>query len=142
MDISKYRKKTNGSGFTLLEIIVVIVIIGIMAAVALPKYTGAVERSRASEGTYILGTLLSAQERYFLENGSFANGNVDSGNNWAGLDVEVPAPKYFGTPTVSNACASGSACATVVRTGGTFTLTIDRDGVISCADSGCAAAGF
>ncbi|HOD12183.1 MAG TPA: prepilin-type N-terminal cleavage/methylation domain-containing protein [Candidatus Omnitrophota bacterium] len=122
-------------GFTLIEVIIVIIIIAVLAAVSIPKYTGAVERSKAAEGTYILGTLLSAQERYFLENSAFATALAD-------LDVTIPTPKYFAMPTVSSSCSDASACATIVRSGSLFTLTIVRNGTISCSGSGCTLAGF
>lgn len=122
-------------GFTLIEVIIVVIIIAVLAAVSIPKYTGAVERSKAAEGTYILGTLLSAQERYFLENSAFTN-------TLAGLDVTIPTPKYFAAPTVSLNCSDVNACATIVRSGSLFTLTIVRNGTILCSGSGCALAGF
>jgi prepilin-type N-terminal cleavage/methylation domain-containing protein len=138
LNILRIKKDFNDDGFTLIEIIVVIVIIAILATVAIPKYVGAVERSRASEGTYILGTLLSAQERYFLENDSFTSSLGD-------LDVEIPTPKFFAMPSVGAGCATvPTACATIVRTGSTYTLTIDRNGTVRCAPLGaeCTKAGF
>jgi prepilin-type N-terminal cleavage/methylation domain-containing protein len=135
----KNKKNPENHGFTLIEIIIVIIIIAILASVALPRYNGALERSRASEGTYILGTLLSAQERFALEHdGVFASA-------LASLDVAIPAPRHFGAPTVQSTCADASPCATIVRSGNLFTLTIDRDGDMTCTDTvvgSCATAGF
>ena len=51
-------------GFTLVELAVVIVIIGILAAFAVPRFRDAVERSKAGEAFNYLSAVRSAQERY------------------------------------------------------------------------------
>ncbi|MFA6378648.1 MAG: prepilin-type N-terminal cleavage/methylation domain-containing protein [Candidatus Omnitrophota bacterium] len=139
INLCKKQKNLKNNGFTLLEIVIVIIIVAILAAVGIPKYTGAVEKARASEGTYILGTLLSAQERYFLENNVFAS-------NVADLDVQIPSPKSFNAPTISAGCAAAATCASIKRNTNAYTLSINRDGVVSCAASGipanCTLAGF
>ncbi|MDD7578727.1 MAG: prepilin-type N-terminal cleavage/methylation domain-containing protein [Elusimicrobia bacterium] len=70
-------------GFTLIELLVVVLIIGILSAVALPQYTKAVEKSRAAEALAVVRTLRTAQEAYYLANGSYTSEIKD-------LDVDVP----------------------------------------------------
>ena len=49
-------------GFTMVELMVVIIIVGILAAIAVPLYTGYVERARVTEGTSIMGAIITSQK--------------------------------------------------------------------------------
>ena len=51
-------------GFTLLELLMVVIIIAILAAIALPQYLRTAERSRASEALTVLAAIRSAELRY------------------------------------------------------------------------------
>ena len=70
----------NNKGFTLVELLVVVLIIGILAAMAMPAYFKAVERARASEADTMIGTVVNAQQRYKMKTGKYAK-------NWTSLDV-------------------------------------------------------
>lgn len=62
----------NKAGFTLIELLVAVLIIGILAAVALPQYELAVDKSRATEALTWVKHLKDAQELYRMSNGTYA----------------------------------------------------------------------
>ena len=97
-------------GFTLLELIIVIIILGILATLGFTQYTKVVEKGRTGEAKMILGTIRSAQEAYYLENDGAYTATI--GN----LSVEAPAActatHYFTYGTTATAatatrCTSG-----------------------------------
>ena len=73
--------------FTLIELLIVVLIIGILAAIALPQYQKAVEKSRAIQAIAIVKSIADAQEVYYMENGSYATDLSD-------LSVEIPGEDY------------------------------------------------
>jgi len=63
-------KQNVQKGFTLIELMIVVAIIGILAAIAIPAYTDYTIKSRASEGASLVGAAKTAMEVYWSENGS------------------------------------------------------------------------
>ena len=117
-------------GFTLLETIIVIVILGTIAALAIPRYQSATEAVRSREGVAILTSLLGAQQRFALENNTAFTATL--GN----LDVTIPTSPNFNAPTVAAAVNPGDTAASIQRNGGsygTYTLVIQRDGTVTCS---------
>lgn len=72
-------------GFTLIEILVVIIIIGTLAAIALPFYQKAIEKSRTVQARQILDAAYKAEQIYFLINQTYAS-------NFNELDLNIPWP--------------------------------------------------
>lgn len=59
------------SGFTLIEIMIVVAIIGILASIAYPSYLESVRKTRRAEGRAELNQLISAQENYKARRGTY-----------------------------------------------------------------------
>ena len=64
---------TSDKGITLIELLVVILIVGILAAVAIPSYTGYMERGRRADAKTALEQLRAAEEMWRAERGSYSN---------------------------------------------------------------------
>ena len=78
----------NKKGFTLLELLVVVLIIGILAAIAFPQYNFAVEKARMTEAIINLQVISKANERFYMTHGRYANAfEIDL------LDIEIPGTK-------------------------------------------------
>jgi len=65
------------TGFTLIEMLIVVVVIGILAAIAIPKFSQAKGRTRAATIRSDLRNLATAQEEYLAENGTYASNVSD-----------------------------------------------------------------
>jgi type IV pilus assembly protein PilE len=63
------------NGFTLIEIMVTVAILGILAAIALPNYNDFVRRGRIPEATTALADLRIKLEQYFLDNRRYSDGS-------------------------------------------------------------------
>lgn len=123
------RFKNTERGFTLVELAVVVVIIGILAAFAVPKFLNSVERSKAAEAFNYLSTVQTAQERYHARQGSYAPA-------MANLDVDLPVLEYFETSGIDESdpqTLQTEWSMTLTRKGasagfGAYTVVFNQDG--------------
>ena len=119
----------KGKGFTLVELAVVVVIIGVLAAFAVPRFLASVERSMAAEAFNYLAAVQAAQERFHARQGTYAD-------DLTNLDIKMTAPKYFSVGTAaagSTGDLQDSWSLTLTRAGasagyGEYTVTFDEEG--------------
>ena len=107
-------------GFTLIELIVVIIIVGILAAVGMTQYSSIVEKARTAEAKVRVGTMRQLAYEYYLNNGNLTGiqnsdvgvtntcSSTDFYNYWCGLrsptDISLVAHRCTSggkTPNVS-----------------------------------------
>ena len=118
------------TGFTLLELMIVVTVIAILSAIALPAYTDYVRRGKIAEATGTLGELRLKAEKWFNDNRTYVVGAPD----WR----TITGTRYFnfdcGTPTAT----AYSCTATGIDTQGTggMVYTINQDNVKSSTFTG------
>lgn len=65
------KKKNSSQGFTLIEVMIAVVIIGILAAIAYPSYIDYIIKSGRSEGVAAVMNVANLQEQYYLDNRAY-----------------------------------------------------------------------
>lgn len=96
------KHKFYPCGFTLLELIVVIIIVGVLAGLAIPRFFRIIERSRAVEAVANLGVIRRAVEMCYVQRGAYDQCVSDDGANmdlnWSVLALDdlnnIPGGKF------------------------------------------------
>ena len=127
-------------GFTLIELMVVVAIIALLAAIAYPNYRDSVRRANRAEGQALLAEAMARQERFFSNNNTYTADMTDLGF------AADPAVSESGFYSVDGAaCGAGlGTCVTLTASnqGGQEdddtceTMSVDSTGLRSAADAG------
>lgn len=108
MRINNNKIKKQG-GFTLIELMIVVAIVGILAAIAIPSYQDYTVRAKVSEGLVLGGGVKSQLAEYYLSQGSFPTNNAALGYTATGTEF---AGKYVSAILVTGTSSAGTIAVT------------------------------
>ncbi|AZG74225.1 type IV pilin protein [Shewanella livingstonensis] len=118
-------KKVSFKGFTLIEVMITVVIIGILAAIAYPSYTSFIAKSGRSEGVAAVMRVSNLQEQYYMDNRIFTEDMTKLGMSSEPFLTEngYYSVDSVGTTTYTITATAKGRQATLDTTCATITLT-------------------
>jgi type IV pilus assembly protein PilE len=129
-------RKTTSRGFSLVELMVVVLIIGALAAIAMPQYDSYVARGRLAEGMSVLSELQLRQEQYYQDNRAYVNAMAPrvAGQYWGGTCTTsaTTTPNQLFTCTATPTATSGIG----------YVFTVDQSGAKTTAATSTPIAGW
>lgn len=133
--------KCSALGFTLIELMITVAIVGILAAVAYPSYVESVRKARREDAMTALLELQLAQEKHRANNPSYASDLTDLGYS---AESSVDSPDGFYTISVSAASATAYTASASPKSGSAqqedacdFTLTQNGPDISTDAKRAC-----
>jgi len=95
----------RSKGFTLVEVLIVVIIIGILAAIGIPQFASSIEKARGGEARAGLGHIQTAEKIYYAENDAYTQtqgaGGLDlslTTTYWS-FAIDTPSGGYVATAT-------------------------------------------
>ena len=131
-------RRSNQNGFTLIELMIAVAIIGVLLAVAYPNYMKHVARGNRSAAASFLVSVAGRQEQSMLNSRSYFAIPTGTAAEWSAKNITLPSDvsaHYTVTVAVNNAATPPTFTVTAVPTGkqatndaGCGTLTYDNTG--------------
>lgn len=90
----------KNNGFTLIEMMITVVIIGVLAAIAIPSYSNYVLRSHRSEGQALLNETAARMERYYAQNNTYEAATIEK------LGIKAASPNNYYTVSIDKSTAT------------------------------------
>lgn len=123
-------------GFTLVELIVVVIVIGILAAVGIPQYRKALERARGAEAYAGLSHIQQAEKIYYATNEHYlvTTGDSMTAAEQQALDISLPQTGW--NFTISSTEATENFTATATRKTGQGPCSSEGESTITMTEAG------
>ena len=124
----------NSRGFTLVELLLVMVVLGVLATIVIPKFNKTRERAFVSSMQSDLRNLATAQEFYYSENNNFTYTNSLAALGFQeseGVDITFGEADNLGWSAVATHVASPIECAVFYGEAGPVGVATDV-GVVTC----------
>ena len=129
-----FSKIHNRKGFTLIELMIVVVIIGILASLAIPRFMTASTRSKQSEARQLLKQIYTMQHAYRQANNTYGDGGVTAaaGGSFPQIGVEVMAgARYSYVMVAAAATFTCTATGNIDDDATDDVWTVNENGVIN-----------
>ena len=120
-------------GFTLIELMIVVAIVGILAAIALPAYQDYVVRSKMSEGVAAAAACKTSVAEYASTKGSFPADTNASGCSTLATQYVATTTVAGGVITIGTTNTGAGACNLILTAQGTFNAITGWSGSTNCS---------
>jgi len=140
----KLKMKHSQRGVTLMELLTVVTVLAILASIAIPSYRRYLLRAQRSDATTALLRLTTAQEKHYLQYGTYVTvpANLPNAHSAGGLGVSATSERGYYTLSVAPRATGYTATATPIAGAGQSedttcrTFTIDENGTRTSVNSG------
>ena len=135
--ISLKKRNLNSKGFTIVELLIVIVVIGILALLVITTYSGIQAKARNAKRQTDIQSLQTQLEAFFSQNGFYPSRTDLNGSGWLSTNMKSLDQNALVDP--SNATQSKTLLAAPAAKSYSYAVT-QSDGSTSCEsdDTGCA----